>query len=118
MYLQGYLYFSLGTTYHHHLLSPGISQHNPSWNLGIYFPTHLLAPNITIISGRGIFYKLKSCLISPNHFQMDSHGSWDKEAKFQHCLLALQDPDPPGPWGDYKVTKEEPFGLTVPFLLP
>lgn len=50
-----------------------------------------------LISARGIFYNLKSCLISPNPFQMDSHGSWDKEANSQHCLLALYDLDPPGP---------------------
>lgn len=48
--------------------------------------------NIMLISARGIFYHLKLCLISPNPFHMNSHGSWDKEASSQNCLLALYEP--------------------------
>lgn len=74
--------------------------------------------NIMLISARGIFYNLKSCLVSLNPFQMDSHDSWDKEANFQHCLLALYDLDPPGPCNHSAFTVEDPSEPTAPSLLP
>lgn len=58
---------------------------------------YLLAPNILLIAARGIFYKLKSFLVSANPSQIDSHSFWNKEANFQHHLLALHNSEPPGP---------------------
>lgn len=55
--------------------------------------------NIMLFFSKRVFYNVKACLISPNPFQMDSHGSWVKEANSQHCLLALCDLDPPEPCG-------------------
>lgn len=120
VYLHGCLYFSLGTIYHHHLLSPGISQYYPSWNLGIYFPTHLLVPNIMLISARGIFYKLKSCPFLLITFRWIAMVLGIKKQNFTIAYWPCKTQtllDPTG-WDDHKVTMEEPSWPTVSFLLP